>query len=224
MRTALICVALLLVSRSAAAIPILIDGVNHDIPGLDHAPSMWVASDVGWEWTPTFDFELTSLSTAFRFVDGAPRRPVTAEIYDARPDLGGGLLRSITIDSPAFPFFGVHWGPFPGGPLSVLAGESYFVGFRNVDGMGVNVTDTDPRAETLGPLFYSFDRTGLYDHVSAPDAVPGINHGAPFLFFITDDGTDPPPIPSIPEPALLALLSVGAVAAACRTRKPRNNR
>lgn len=202
MRLVCLAVVLVLAAVPVSAEPFTIKGVTYRVnESLSPAPRIWLASDVGWLWTPSQTFTLTTWSTRF-FVAG-PSRIVTAEIYDAPPALGGQLLARDEFPSGFFGFYRIDF-PF----LELVKGEDYFFGFKNVAGLGVNFTNA-PGATSLGPLYHSFDGAGTY---ALTDPAPGVAGQPLFQFF----GHRRVPIP---EPATSALLLVGVAAIVRRRRR-----
>lgn len=86
---------------------------------------------IGWIWESPADFTLTRIETMF----GSGDRNVGIEVYDNLPHLGGTLLASATYDE-----VGGTWGGADLGPVSIVAGEDYLIGFTNVAGLGPNLT------------------------------------------------------------------------------------
>lgn len=148
---------------------------------------------VGWYLTPAADLPLTGFQTKFRglFQAGAEDRSVTFEVLTERRDVpGASLLASASFDSGAArdTWSGVN---FPK-PLLLEAGKTYFLGFRNVQGLGTNVTQ-NPAATVLPPGLY-LDTDGVNDgsySVYAGAATPAAL-GAPLLrlFRATDVDAD----------------------------------
>src|SRR4051794_5055027 len=87
----------------------------------------WVVSEVMWEFTPVTTFDLIGIET--RFGNLSDGRVVTLEIYGDHPDVHHTvpLLRSGTFISTSNTFAGVFFAP-----LTLQAGNDYFIGFRNV--------------------------------------------------------------------------------------------
>jgi hypothetical protein len=128
---------------------------------------------------------------------------VTVELYDELPSAGGVLLRSAVFTSEANMFSG---GSFA--PLSLVANEDYFVGFRNVANLGPNIT-RDSGAILLSRLYFSDD--GSYQY-SIDDL-----HSAPILRFLAPE--QPAPAPVAPEPTSMTLLGIGALQLMRRLRR-----
>ncbi len=190
-----ICVAILALSLAgggqAQAGLIVADSINQNA---SPSGATWAATEVGWFYTPTLSYNLVGVQTKFGSADS---RTVTVEVYDAFPGSGGTLLRSAGFTPEANAFAGGEFAP-----LSLTAGDTYFVGFRNVGGLSVNVT-SDPGATNLpGGLRYSFDNNGSYN--LGPETA---FTAQPILQFET--GTAPIPTP---EPTSLTLVAVGVVA------------
>jgi len=157
-------------------------------------------SSIGWYFTPTSSFFLTSMQTRFNPVVGTNQnRTVMAEIWTDRPAVGGTLLRSSGFQSST------AMGTFGGGSFNSLllqAGVQYFLGFRNVEGLGMNRTG-DLVANKPWPTYVSFRPVGddTYDRL-ARDIAPG----SPTLKLIGNDVT------TVPEPMTMTLLATGLLA------------
>jgi hypothetical protein len=186
-----------LVMAPGAEAATIIDSVNAD---KSPVPTFWLASEVGWFYTPAFSYTLTGINTKFASSGTAIAPTVTVEVYDGDPFFGAPLLRSADFTGLTDAFSG---GTFTN--LALLAGKEYFVGFRNVGNLGVNVTD-DPGATSLFQLAFGFDNNGTYPEIEMDRFTT-----QPILQFV---GTATP----VPTPALLpALLGMGA--AVLRKRK-----
>jgi hypothetical protein len=109
------------------------------------APSylIWanVVTAVGWFYTPSQSYILTGVRTEFLPVQPSDTgdRIVTVEFLTAPRADGGTLLGSATFNSS------IARAPQLGGadfstPVSLTAGVTYFIGFRNVGGLGINIT------------------------------------------------------------------------------------
>jgi hypothetical protein len=119
-----------------------------------HPTQSWAAIDAGWIYSPASTYWLTGVETLFRSA-GTPT--VTLEIFLGVPSSGGTLLRS----SNFIPLSGAYaGGSFV--PLAFTAGEKYFIGFRNIAGLGANTTTADQGPQSLGAPYYDFDGTGSY--------------------------------------------------------------
>lgn len=179
----------LLLLISASSFGAVIDSVNESSLPPD---ANWAGTEIGWLYTAPFDYVLAGVSTRFDF-NGIDRE-ITLEIYDDAPLNGGNLLRSTTFDSLQGVFVG---GTFA--PLALQAGEDYFVGFRNVLSLGVNVTDEDG-AEQL-PAFFG--------DVGFPDYGLPISSGLLLQPILRFEGPETDPIP---EPSTVGLLGLGTLA------------
>jgi hypothetical protein len=87
-------------------------------------------------------------------------------------------------------------------PLPFVAGRDYFIGFRNVEGLGVNYT------ADIGATDVAYFWGGFIDDGSYGFGPTGGGHcqlcDPPILRFYGDDST------SVPEPASIVLLLSGA--------------
>ena len=154
-------------------------------------------SSIGWYFTPTSTFFLNAIQTRFNPARGTNvDRTVSVELWSDRPTMGGSLLRSANFQSNS------ALGMFGGGafaPILFQSGIQYFIGFRNVQGMGVNYTK-DPLALSLGFEYFSL----------AP--VAGDN------FDLVGDRRSPSlrligsQVSTVPEPMTMTLLATGLAA------------
>lgn len=114
---------------------------------------------VGWYYIAPFDYDLSGIQTNFEPGVGA-ERTVTVEILTDRRFAGGALLASADFDSST------ARGTLGGGtfvsPVHLTAGTRYFVGFRNVQNIGINTT-ADAGALNLGPLGLYIDNDFVND-------------------------------------------------------------
>ena len=119
---------------------------------------------VGWYITPNISLNLGRIETNFNPViqPGSQDRNVTLEILTDRRAVGGTLLRSVVFNSV------VARGQLGGGnfaPVMLTAGTTYFIGFRNIAGIGINTTSD------AGVLRFAADlvhwSTRLFDPASA---------------------------------------------------------
>ncbi|WP_425618134.1 beta strand repeat-containing protein [Anatilimnocola sp. NA78] len=118
----------------------------------------WGANEDGWLYTPSSTFVANAITTYFSYGSQA----VTLEIYNELPSAGGSLLRSgsFTTNTNGVGFYGDTFTS-----LTFTAGEDYFIGFRGIAGLGVNVTEAG--GATSLPEHYSFGATPFY-------SIPGV--------------------------------------------------
>jgi hypothetical protein len=189
LRLLLVIVGGVLSSGSAMA-DIIEDSVN---AGASACNCTWGTTDVGWLFTATGSYQLTDLETIFRFVPTVPPT-VTALVMSNTPSAGGVLLGSGTFVPVADVFSGAVFAP-----ITVTAGETLFLGFENVGGLGANIT-LDAGATSLGTLYYDFGNTESFNQ-----AFSGGDLSQPILELTGS---------AVPEPgAWILLLTVFAVLA-----------
>ena len=145
---------------------------------------------IGYIWESPTDFALTRIETMF----GSGDKNVGIDVYDELPHLGGTLLASANYDE-----VGGTWGGADLGPVSMVAGEDYLIGFTNVENLGVIYT------EDAGSTLFSVDGYVRYDtDNSFPPAYTnsGFGHSNAIIRIYG----------VIPEPATLLLLGLGGLA------------
>jgi hypothetical protein len=153
-------------------------------------------SSVGWYYPPSSSFFLLAVETRFNAAFGTnANRTVTAELWSDRPAAGGSLLRSGTFQSNSAlgTLGGASFSPF-----LLQAGVTYFIGFRNVLGLGRNIT-VDPTALSLGERYSSKGPVFTDDQYELAGGDPG----SPILRLV---GTS-----AVPEPMTMTLLATGLV-------------
>jgi hypothetical protein len=158
----------------------LIDSINQD--GFPSPLSRWMAAEIGWKYTPTVNYALTGVFTEFSAIPYGDNRTVTVEVYDGLPSDGGRLLRSADFTPLAETYSGASFLP-----LNLLAGHAYFIGFRNVAHLGINVT-ANPEATVLYPLYYSLDNDDSYSFI---ETVTDNNSSNPILEFYGGNSLTP---------------------------------
>ena len=118
--------------------------------------SDWAVPELGWFYTPAFDYRLSGIQTKFRTSDD---RTVDVQLYEGfTPGSGGTLLRSGSFVPAADDFSGANFAE-----VGLIAGQSYFVAFRDVSQMGANNT-MDPGADNLGHVYFSIDPADNFSH------------------------------------------------------------
>jgi hypothetical protein len=180
----------------ANALPIVADSINESAT---NANTFWIATEVGWLYTPTSSFSLVGINTRFGSSDG---RTVTVEVYDEQPTAGGTLLRSAGYVLGGTGFEGALFAA-----LDLTAGEDYFFGFRNVGSLNVNVTDDAGATNLPGGLKYSFSNDGSYSQ--GPET--GFT-AQPIVQFLSDNANP------VPEPSTVMLLGLGLAAIGVRRK------
>lgn len=156
---------------------------------------------VGWYITPNVSLNLSKIETNFSPVvqSGSQNRNVTVEILTDRRSIGGTLLRSATFNSA------VARGQLGGGsfaPVMLTAGTRYFIGFRNVAGIGINTTN-DAGSVNCGACLYldnASSAEGQYQTRGGTDLPSQVDQ--PILRLIAEVATPTPtPTPaSTPTP------------------------
>jgi PEP-CTERM motif len=109
-------------------------------------------------------------------------------------------IRSGTFSPVADQFAGAFFAE-----LALTAGEDYFIGFRNLAGLGSNTTKEDGAIELLA--FFSFKDDGSYDSIDDFIFAPRV-----ILQFFADNH-------DVPEPRTLALFGAGIGLALMRRRR-----
>jgi MYXO-CTERM domain-containing protein len=190
----------------------------------------WGSYDVGWLYTPSFSYNLSGVLTMFSIPVGTSieNRDVTVVLYQGTtPALGGTLLGSFQFDSSTAE--GTFGGGDFGSPISLSAGQQYFVGFKNVgpinanpnantNAIGVNFTG-NPNATFLSNHFFDDTRDASCANTTdfaceGNDTGPSVVLGEPILEFLR------PNVATTPEPASGALLG-GAILALLGIRRRR---
>lgn len=124
--------------------------------------SFFSAEDWGWFYRPSVSYNLNGIRTNFStFPDIAPPTPktVTLEVLTAPRSDGGTLLGSASFDWTTAR--GTLNGPsFSDIPLT--AGITYFIGFRNIYGIGVNIANSGTQA-IPGVSRFDIDGSGSYN-------------------------------------------------------------
>jgi hypothetical protein len=128
----------------------------------DPAGTYWAVDEVGWFFTPISSFTFNEIRTVFHDNPLNPTngQPILFELRERLIDSNGisqagPLLRSTTFGA-ATTLAGGTFADF-----QMLAGETYFLGFRGVLDLGVNVTG-DGEAVAQGNMRFSFTSSGTY--------------------------------------------------------------
>ncbi|MGE0554276.1 MAG: hypothetical protein AB7R55_12685 [Gemmatimonadales bacterium] len=154
------------------------------------------ASSVGWYFTPSSSFFLTMIKTRFNPAAANADRSVSVELWSERPVLGGSMLGQASFQSSSA--LGTFGGGAFGAPILLQAGLQYFIGFRNVQGLGFNFT-TAAGATSLGPAYTAlgpaFD-DDLWERQLKDLANPSMQ-------------LDGRAISTVPEPLTMTLLATG---------------
>jgi hypothetical protein len=92
--------------------------------------------NIGWDYTPSFSYNLTGISTYFEPV-GNPA-PVTRTVTVVLESTAGGapIATGAVSVGPSGGAVGVTFSP-----ITLTADQTYFVGFENVLGLGLNIVD-----------------------------------------------------------------------------------
>lgn len=192
MRKICFCLVMLLSTAGPGYTSPVVDSIN--VGATPSASTNWIATEVGWTYVPSFDYNLDGVLTKFG-IGANDGRTITVEVYDEAPSAGGVLLRSGTFNPASDSFAGATFLP-----LALVAGEDYFIGFRNVGGLPVNVTSDGGATNLPGGLMYSFSNNGTYN--LGPET--GFT-AQPILQFTGAS--------NVPEPATMAVFGLMAVGA-----------
>ncbi len=180
LKFALLAVSLAL-PAALSALPIYINQATEDGGPNFPANATWTVPDVGWIYRPTSTFSFSQLSTIFNSSDG---RTVTVEIWTDLPDdifptpppnIWSGLQGNATL--LAATSFAAGAGSYNAGRALFLngitfqAGQAYFIGYRNMNGMGANWTGFVAATEFL---LNRFDLDGLGNFERKPPCTNGI--------------------------------------------------
>jgi len=172
----------------------VMDSINAEFSPLS---PRWGVAEIGWLYRPQFSYTLTGVLTRLGKFEtaGSDLPTVTLEVYQGLPISNGILLRSATFSVVDHSFAG---GSFS--PLALCAGEDYFIGFRNVQTLLLNVTER----EGVSLITYSdWVNDGTYSTLATEYSIPTY----PILKF-----------EGVPEPATVLLLGLGGALAFRRKR------
>ncbi len=170
--------------------------------------------NVGWDYTPSFSYNLTGISTFFEPVDNPA--PVTRTVTVVLESTAGGTpIASGTVSVGASG--GVQGVSFS--PVTLTAGTEYFVGFENVLGLGLNIVDwfqgvngpvgEQPPGTVNLDGWWQGTPAGNNFTIFTPQMVDEKLQvfSAPILNF-SGTSITPPPTP-VPEPSTWALMVLG---------------
>lgn len=160
--------------------------------------------NIGWDYTPSFSYNLTGISTFFEPV-GNPA-PVTRTVTIVLENTAGGAPIA-SGDVSVGEGGGAQGVSFS--PVTLTAGQSYFVGFENVLGLGLNIANFLP-SQPAGTVnldgWWQGTPAGNNFTIFTPQIVDGQLQvfSAPILNF---SGT--PITPGVPEPSTWAMMLAG---------------
>jgi hypothetical protein len=176
-------------------------------------------NDLGWVYTPTVSYQLSGITSDFSTGETGSQT-VTLSFWSGLPDAGGTELASGTFASGAG-ILGVTFGS----DISIVAGDTYFVGLSNTNGIGVDmvqsafsVTSANPAAPGVTYIpsgFYSDELAATTDFATniplIDTSCPGGEScdnafAAPILNFQGVANSN------VPEPGTLAMSATGVVA------------
>jgi hypothetical protein len=191
----------------AAASATIIDNIN----GSASPPFAFFGApvdNIGWDYTPSFSYNLTGISTFFEPI-GDPA-PVTRTVTFVLESTAGGTpiaTGTVSVGSSG----GTQGVSFS--PVTLTAGTSYFVGFENVLGLGLNIVSFFPPGQPAGTVnldgWWQGTPAGNNFTIFIPQMVMGELQvfSAPILNFSGTPIT-PPPTP-VPEPSTWAMMVLG---------------
>jgi MYXO-CTERM domain-containing protein len=166
----------------------------------------WQVAEVGWFYTPTTSFTFNEIRTYFSNVpagSGLVHFELREPVLNINNNFVAGPLLRETYFLPEAQLAGGTFDDF-----QMIAGQSYFMGFRDVEGLGLNVTDDDNRGK-LGLMNFSTSSTGQY----ATQDFPGITQ-SPILQMWGGPS-------QVPETGTLTLLALGGLVAPGLLRRRR---
>jgi hypothetical protein len=202
----LIAVVTLAVAAPSAASAQSIDQFN---VGQPLTGALFGTDTFGWFYTPSVTFALTGVRTQFAALPpGETDRAVTVELFATT---GGTDLAASPLASASFLAAGaigaLGGAAFAGTTLD--AGQTYFIGFRNVFALGANLTS--------GPTRLAAVRFGDFGAEYGFLASVGDFEDEYFQPTLAIDGrTIASPVP---EPGTVVLLATGLLAVAGATRR-----
>jgi PEP-CTERM motif len=201
---------------SAYADPI-IDDINGSLspyPDLTNA-----LSDLGWVYSPTVSYELSGIYSDFS--TGGSSQTVTLTLYAGIPNSGGATVLGTGTFTSGAGDLGVTFGS----DISIVAGDTYFIGLSNTEGIGVNMADAAFSVSSSTPAapgvtyipsgFYTDDNDGTTTDFATQ--IPLIDTSCPgggscdnaFAAPILNFYGEIPGTSSVPEPGSLGLSMTG---------------
>ena len=92
--------------------------------------------NIGWNYTPSFSYNLTGISTFFEPVDNPPVTTRTVTVVLENTAGGAPIATGDVSVGASGGAAGVTFSS-----VMLTAGQTYFVGFENVAGLGLNIVD-----------------------------------------------------------------------------------
>jgi hypothetical protein len=193
------------------------------IPATPEVPVFYsIFDNAGWYYTPSTSYALTGIYSNFGPNPSASgTNQITVQVQTDRPVKGGLVLAEATFDGENA-VGGMLGASFD--PIEVIAGETYFVNYLHLSGMGVNLgTWEEGEGGTPYPaggattnlgVYYRDDDNGFDTEVTdvwevAAFGLARVSGAEPILFF---EGI------GVPEPSSVLLLAIGAGALSLRWR------
>ena len=200
---------------SGAASATVIDNINGSL-----SPAFLVfggaIDNIGWNYTPSFSYNLTGISTVFESVPNSDTLPRTVTIVLENTGVGGAPIGDpiasggVTVDRSG----GAQGVSFS--PITLTAGVTYFVGFENVLNLGLNIVNflpDGPASQPDGTVNLNGWYNGTPPGNNFQNFIP-VGEGADLQVFsapiLNFSGTPitPPPTP-VPEASTWAMMFVG---------------
>ena len=190
---------------SGAASATVIDNIN----GSASPPFLVFGApvdNIGWDYTPSFSYNLTGISTSFEPVDNPPVTTRTVTIVLESTAGGAPIATGDVSVGASGGALGVTFSP-----VTLTAGTSYFVGFENVLGLGLNIVNFLPNGQPPGTVnldgWWQGTPAGNNFTIFTPQIVNGELQvfSAPILNF---SGTPLTP-GGVPEPSTWAMMLAG---------------
>jgi PEP-CTERM motif len=168
--------------------------------------------NVGWNYTPSFSYNLTGISTVFESVPNGDTLPRTVTVVLENTGAGGAPIGDpiasgdVTVGRDG----GAQGVSFS--PVTLTAGVTYFVGFENVLSLGLNIVNFLPDGvQPPGTVNLNGWYNGTPPGNNFQNFIPQIVEGelqvfsAPILNF---SGTPITP-GGVPEPSTWAMMFLG---------------